>query len=260
MGHPTLLAQLAAQRHWTSRVAAKAFADCARELGFTTLTVSERSWERWCSGQLGRTPRPTNCQVLERMFGQPVRELLAPPLALAPAVAGLSSGFPQDTSYRAYQDRLGARPSQIDEEVAVVADESARFARSVRRIDEHALDQFEADVVRLATDYLRRPVYLSFRRIAQLCGEVFSILDAHHPLEQQRRLYEIAGRLSALQAHANADLGHPREAETHARTALICAELESFNSWGYRLCLGGDWPVGCGRVSLGGCGMARAAG
>ncbi|WP_242890859.1 hypothetical protein [Actinomadura litoris] len=112
-----------------------------------------------------------------------------------------------------------------------MADESARFARSVRRIDEHALDQFDADVARLATDYLRRPVYLTFRRIAQLRGEVFAILDnAHHPLEQQRRLYLIAGRLCAMLAHANADLGHPQEAETHARTALICAELTGDDS------------------------------
>lgn len=112
-----------------------------------------------------------------------------------------------------------------------MADESARFARSVRRIDVHALDQFDADVARLATDYLRRPPYLTFRRIAQLRGEVFAILDnAHHPLDQQRRLYEIAGRLCALLAHANADLGHPHEADTHARTALICAELTGNDS------------------------------
>lgn len=223
MGHATLLAQLAAQRHWTPRAAAKAFIRTAEELGISA-SVSERSWQRWCAGRLDRAPQPANCQVLEHMFGHPVHELLAPPLIAVPA--RLSTNPPKDTAYWTCGTGGGSDPPKIDEEIAVVADESARFARSIRRIDEYALDQFGADVARLAADYLQRPVYLTFRRIAHLRAEVFSILDnAHHPLDQQRRLYEIAGRLCALLAHANADLGHPHEADTHARTALICAEL-----------------------------------
>ncbi|MFC4049036.1 hypothetical protein ACFOY4_05010 [Actinomadura syzygii] len=231
MGQATLLAKLAAERHWTPLAATRAFSKVARELGLPTLTVGERTWQRWCAGRLKGEPRPSSCRVLERMFGQPVRELLAPPMLSSRVPAAVPAAPPGEGAYWTHGAEADSDPSQMFEEIAIVADESARFARSVRRIDEHALDQFDADVERFATDYLRRPVYLTFRRIAQLRDEVFGILDnAHHPLDQQRRLYMIAGRLCALLAHANADLGHPREAETHARTAQICVELTGDNS------------------------------
>lgn len=106
-----------------------------------------------------------------------------------------------------------------------MADDSARFARRVRRLDETAMEQLDADVGRLAEDYLRRPLITTFRRVAGLRADVFSMLDERHPLDQERHLYLVAGKLCALLAHASADLGHPAEADTHARTALVCAEL-----------------------------------
>ena len=39
----------------------------------------------------------------------------------------------------------------------------------------------------------------------------------------------VAGKLCALLAHISADLDHPTEAETHVRTALVCAELTGDN-------------------------------
>jgi hypothetical protein len=39
------------------------------------------------------------------------------------------------------------------------------------------------------------------------------------------RLYGIAGRLCALLAHASGDLGHTYAADTHTRTAWLCADL-----------------------------------
>ncbi|MBO2455442.1 hypothetical protein J4573_50775 [Actinomadura barringtoniae] len=106
-----------------------------------------------------------------------------------------------------------------------MADDSARFARRVRRLDETTMEQLDADVARLAEDYLRRPLINTFRRVAELRGDVFGMLDERHPLDQEHALYLVAGRLCALLAHASADLGHPNEADTHARTALVCAEL-----------------------------------
>ncbi|WP_327045484.1 hypothetical protein OG320_27935 [Microbispora sp. NBC_01189] len=125
----------------------------------------------------------------------------------------------------------------MDEEIATVADGSAQFTRRVRRVDERVLEQYDADVGQLAVNYLHRPPYLVFRRVAELQIEVFRVLDSRHPLEQERRLYLVAGKLSALLAHISADLAHPREAETHVRTALVCAELtaddrlRSYSRW-----------------------------
>lgn len=230
MGHPTLLAQLAAERHWPPGEAVRQFEATARAMKAGNCSVSSRTWERWCAGQLKGAPRALASRVLETMFQRPVYELLAPP-PIKTAV-----GLPARQREDAYWDKepqvphSGASWARIDEEIVIVADDSARFARRVRRIDEHALDQFDADVRQLAVDYLRRPPFLTFRRIAALRSEVFSILDdARHPLDQEQRLYDVAGRLCALLAHASADLGHPHEAETHVRTALVCAELTGDN-------------------------------
>lgn len=226
MGHPTLLAQLAAERHWTPSDAVREFAATAKAMNAGNYSVSSRTWERWCAGQIKGRPRSLAARVLEAMFQRSIHELFAPPPIMT--AVGLPTGRPEGAYWS--EDRQmpgsGMGSTFLDKEIAAVADDSARFARRVRRIDERALDQFDADVRQLAVDYLRRPPFLTFRRIADLRGEVFAILDeARHPLDQERRLYDVAGRLCALLAHASADLGRPHEAETHVRTALICAEL-----------------------------------
>ncbi|MFC4912282.1 hypothetical protein [Actinomadura gamaensis] len=226
MSYPTLLAALAAARHWTARDAVAEFGRTAERLN-ESYRPSERQWERWCAGEIKVGPRPLCCRVLEKMFGRPVAELFAPPPLIAQ-----DSPWPDGYSAGTYWSRARFVPepgSPMDEEIAVVADDSARFARRVRRVDEHALEQLDADVRQLAYDYLRRPPYFTFRRVADLRTEVFAMLDERHPLEQERRLYQVAGQLCGLLAHASADLGHPHEADTHARTALVCAELTDDN-------------------------------
>ncbi|GAA3516116.1 hypothetical protein FHR32_008726 [Streptosporangium album] len=225
MGHPTLLALLAAQRHWTSADAVAAFGEVAQSMG-STYIVSERQWERWCAAKVKGLPRPLCCRILENLFERPVRDLFAPPPLMTPLPP---RGAPTegDRAYwrEPYESGPHAGSAVIDEEIVTVADDSAQFTRRIRRVDERALDQFDADVSQLAVDYLRRPPYFAFRRVAELRNEVFAVLDSRHPLDQERRLYLVAGKLCALLAHISADLDHPHEAETHVRTALVCAEL-----------------------------------
>ncbi|MFE0147063.1 hypothetical protein ACFWY5_07965 [Nonomuraea sp. NPDC059007] len=116
--------------------------------------------------------------------------------------------------------REAARVGALAEHLIGGADGSGQGEAKgrVRRLDETAMEQLDADVGRLAEDYLRRPLITTFRRVAGLRADVFSMLDERH-------LYLVAGKLCALLAHASADLGHPAEADTHARTALVCAEL-----------------------------------
>lgn len=84
---PTLLRVLVTERHWQKfptferqfRRAAAKLADEQDEPELKKATVSPRQFERWYSGKVKTEPYPDACRILESMFGQPVKELLAPP-------------------------------------------------------------------------------------------------------------------------------------------------------------------------------------
>ncbi|OLT20420.1 hypothetical protein BJF78_35510 [Pseudonocardia sp. CNS-139] len=108
----------------------------------------------------------------------------------------------------------------------MTADDAARFVRRAGvSVTRELIDQFDADVRRFSSDYLRQPPYVVFRPLAALRGEVFGIIERYPRPEYLTDLYRIAGRVSALLAHASSDLGQPYAADSHARTAWICADL-----------------------------------
>ena len=114
----------------------------------------------------------------------------------------------------------------LPEEIAMTTEESARFVRSSRgAVDADVLDQLTADVRRLAADYISRPPIVLFRPLSELRREVFDMLDQRQRPAVLPSLYAVAGRLCALLAHASGDLGHAYAAETHTRTAWLCADL-----------------------------------
>jgi hypothetical protein len=116
--------------------------------------------------------------------------------------------------------------STLSEEIAMVAEESARFVRQPRgTVDQDVLDQLSADVTQLARSYLLRPPYLMFEPLARLRRTAFDLLDARQRPAVLPGLYRIAGQLCALLAHASADLGQAYASETHARTAWLCADF-----------------------------------
>lgn len=126
--------------------------------------------------------------------------------------------------------RLTGRVDEVDgiafQEFLMAAEESARFTRRAgATVSAELLEQIRSEVRALALAYVRRPPYAVFAPISALRREVFSILDAHVPAQHLSDLYLYAGQLTALLAHASADLGQPVTAEAHARTAWLCAEL-----------------------------------
>jgi hypothetical protein len=115
--------------------------------------------------------------------------------------------------------------------MAVTTEESARFVRGTSGgVNHEVLDQLGADVGQLAVDYLARPPLTLFRPLSRLRGEVFDMLDRRQRPGLLPPLYAVAGRLCALLAHASADLGHGYAAETHTRTAWLCADLADDDS------------------------------
>ena len=97
----TLLRSLLRERHLTRfpafeaqfRRAAKALAEREGDSGLENVTVSERTWERWWSGNVKTMPHSGASRVLEAMFGHPVRDLLSRAASHALAPPALPAGF-----------------------------------------------------------------------------------------------------------------------------------------------------------------------
>ncbi|MFE3555525.1 helix-turn-helix domain-containing protein [Streptomyces sp. NPDC059193] len=104
---------------------------------------------------------------------------------------------------------------------------SARLARhaAVTNVNSLVLEQFDADVERLARDFVSRPLSLLVPEIRTLRTDVFRLLEGRQHPAQMRHLYVVAGWLSGLAAHVSLDLGHQPSASTHARTVVQCAEI-----------------------------------
>lgn len=109
----------------------------------------------------------------------------------------------------------------------MAAEESARFHRwsAATNVDDDVLDQMAADVAELAGCYQFDPPATVFSRLLRARDDVFALIAGRQQPRHTTNLYKIAGQLCGLLALATFDLGYPHAAETHARTALHCAEV-----------------------------------
>jgi hypothetical protein len=126
--------------------------------------------------------------------------------------------------------RCDARGLPIREEVLMAAEESARFRRwsATTNVDDDVLEQMETDVADIALRYLVGPPATVFASLLGARDDVFTLIGGQQKPQHTMNLYKIAGQMCALLAHASADLGHPHAANTHARTALHCADRASY--------------------------------
>jgi hypothetical protein len=240
----TVLRELLRQRHWQT------YATFCRQYDEAALAIdpvlvgrwpSRGQFTRWLSGDIKGLPHPDHCRVLEAMFGgRSVQELFVVSARTQSAVATAPT-IP--AARRATEDSrvtpsglavaVAGPPSRPvrPAEMALSTDESARFVRGTHGgVDHDVLDQLGADVRQLAVDYLVRPPLMLFRPLSRLRAEVFDLLDRRQRPGLLPPLYAVAGRLCALLAHASADLGHSYAAETHTRTAWLCADLADDDS------------------------------
>lgn len=235
----TLLERLIQDSDSTVEEHCAAYERCARDNG-ERATLSVRQLNRWMAGDV-QAARPVARRVAQQMWGYTFSDLV-----------GLPGAQPQPSPYQAKPDqsRPGipalahvpgpTRPAfdekaavspPLEEEIAMAADESARFTRRAgTSISAEAIDQLDADVRWLAEEYLRTPPYAMFRPLAALRREVFETIERHPRLVLLPDLYRVAAQLSALLAHASSDLGQPYSADSHARTAWLCADLAGLDS------------------------------
>ena len=123
--------------------------------------------------------------------------------------------------------RCNARGLPIREEVLMAAEESAQFRRwsATTNVDDDVLDQMTADVAEIALRYLIDPPATVFSSLLGARDDVFTLIAGRQQPQHTTDLYKVAGQMCALLALATFDLGYPHAANTHARTALHCAEV-----------------------------------
>ncbi|MGH3829044.1 MAG: hypothetical protein ACRDRS_01120, partial [Pseudonocardiaceae bacterium] len=126
--------------------------------------------------------------------------------------------------------RRDARGLPIREEVIVAAEESAQFHRwsATTNVDDEVLEQMTADVAELAwREQLDSPA-TTYERLLGARDDVFRLVEGRQQPRHTTSLYKIAGQISAMLSIVTFDLGHPHAANTHARTALHCAEVSGY--------------------------------
>lgn len=112
----------------------------------------------------------------------------------------------------------------------MAADESAQFQRwsATTNIDDTVLEQMTADVAELARGAQIDPPATNYARLLGARDDVFRLIGGHQQPHHTTALYKIAGQICAVLAHVTFDLGYPNAANTHARTALHCAEVSGY--------------------------------
>ncbi|GGP86010.1 hypothetical protein GCM10010278_75570 [Streptomyces melanogenes] len=187
-------------------------------------------WEKW-PGASARRPSLQVLVALAGIYGCDVEDLLdiddrrALPNSDLRILQHHAPEQPQTTPH----PPAPAEPEP--DRVLAAAAESASWAQWAEstNVGDIALEQLFADVQTLARDYLTEDPLLMFRRTCDLRDRVFRLLEGHQPPRQAVDLYVSAGYLCGLLAWMSSDLGNLRAADTHGRTAWLCAETAGHN-------------------------------
>lgn len=229
---PPLFQVLVNQKGWQEyEVFKRRYQDAARELadteGPTSLATApppeKRQFVRWVHGEVKTTPRTEARRILQFMFpGVPVGRLFARASAIN------SSPDLREARESVSEDQLDYGAEDV---VMAAANESARFAARAEgsNVGPHTMEQLEADIRRIVTNYPNRPVGPLFREVRALRNRAFEFLEGRQPPQYTRDLYVAAGVLCGVLANASFDLGRYEAAETQARTAFMCGELAGHN-------------------------------
>jgi hypothetical protein len=202
----TVLAHLIQRRNQTYSEIVAEFV----ELGGT---ITERHLRRLASGERAGTT-PQTRRTLQRMFGKPVEELLAP---YVPEQAG------QVVPVTAAGGRIttGNEMEVLD----MAASRARAFALAAQTgLGSEAMEQVYADVRHVAKAYPQRPLPEILGQLVETQDLVFALLESRQRPEHLRQLYFLGGVTGGLLAKASHDLGNPHAALTQARTAFLCAD------------------------------------
>lgn len=220
-GEETLLLSLLRLRRAASyktfaeqfRAAAASLSEKEGNERLAKITVSQRQYERWRSGNIATMPLPDTCKVLESMFGHPVHKLFRPADLQAPEQPGKAvSGQPDD---------------DIEGTLTMAARRARSFAAvtaGASNVSRESVSQLEDEAARLARAYPAEPLTALLPDLIQLQSDTLTLLEGRQPPEFTRDLYLIAGLASGMLAKASHDRRDPGTAMVQARLAWQCAD------------------------------------
>jgi hypothetical protein len=259
--HRTQLGALLAARGWSGPHFVREFTGTAREMKLRDATVSLRTARHWIAGDV-EEPIPAASRVLEKIFGVPVAELLAPPppaligqqphgravRVAAPAhlQASDSDGALTGTGLASWQwpddhgpisprpTQVGLAPSGDDPSGAPTLEGLMTMSTSrVKRllpllegsnVGPDTINSIRDEVERLARAFNDRPVTAIFPDLLEVQDYTLRLLEGRQRAFQTRDLNFLASVACGLTATAYMDFGNTQAAKLHARMAYVCAE------------------------------------
>ncbi|MEV6770606.1 XRE family transcriptional regulator [Nocardia sp. NPDC051030] len=234
------------------------------------LGVHERLVSKWEAGGDRVHPRPVNQAALDTSLARSddvVRArfaaLIDQPLIDRPTVPGFDMRQDSAEVRHGHADARQGNPAQAsyssDAELLALVDTGAMRGDALAAISErdlimaaaheaseHAgraegtnvgattLEQLDADVTRIANDYVHVPPVPMMVEMLRVRRRVYRLLEGHQRPADTGHLYLLAGTLSGLLANASTDLGYVDAAGEQARAAWAYAELCGHNglrSW-----------------------------
>ncbi|MFB7600814.1 XRE family transcriptional regulator [Streptomyces sp. NPDC056160] len=252
----TLFRLLVQEKGWTtSQTFGARFTAAARELAAETgqrrladVTVSQRTFNRWMTGDIKTTPQKDTRRILEHLLQQPVVGLFAPPLSTD--VSRITASQPEASSSLLLPDLSTDSDEALDtpsrdarlrsegttdssehaHDLRVLSAEAAAaslvFAASVTpsNVTDDTLEHLSFEISRIATDYVHAPLLPLFADLLSLRDQIFALLVGRQRPYQTRELFLLGGTTCLLLSHASQNLGDTRSAMAQVRTAWTCAE------------------------------------
>jgi hypothetical protein len=215
------------------------------------LGVHERLVSKWEAGGARVHPRPINQAALDTslarsddvvrtrfvaLIDQQMVDRPSAPGFDVPAGAAAHASYSSDADLLALIDAGAMR----GEALAAISERDLIMA-AAHEASEHAgqaestnvgvttLEQLDADVTRIANDYVRIPPVPMMVEMLRVRRRVYRLLEGHQRPVDTSYLYLLAGTLSGLLANASMDLGYYDAAGEQARAAWAYAELCGHN-------------------------------
>ncbi|MEU1985107.1 helix-turn-helix domain-containing protein [Nocardia sp. NPDC019395] len=211
------------------------------------LGVHERLVSKWEAGGDRVHPRPVNQAALDTCLARSddvergrFAALTAPDPVVSPdATAGHSTvhgSYSNDAELLALIDSGAVRGdgaaaiSERDLIMAAAHEASDHAGRAEgTNIGPSTLDQLDADVTRIANDYVHTPPMPMMVEMLRVRRRVYRLLEGHQRPSDTSHLYLLAGSLSGLLANASTDLGYLDAAAEQIRAAWAYGEISGHN-------------------------------
>ncbi|MDT0305870.1 hypothetical protein RM780_02690 [Streptomyces sp. DSM 44917] len=223
----TLLRSLLTERNWQYPAFRSHFEQAAKELAgieghppLGMLSVSESTFERWCSGKV--RPQPDARRVLQHLFGYSAEELMVETRVssgsdiVSPCGGSAGGRVPGDAAHQE-MGRLASMAANRALQWAMTAESN--------RIGSETMDHVQSVVRAIAEQYPRVPLSTILDDLIDIQDLTFRLLESGRAKPAQARdLHLYAAIASGMLAKASHDLGDPQSAMRQARAAYVCAD------------------------------------